>query len=161
MFVLIIIYNRLLIFGKELTGRLRRPSPDSLSLPSVSEDDFDSLSPILKHLYPYLWYQIRLVLTRVEIKNGAQLEKETRFSNLRPAMETCKLLLEVDIDPRLRTWYSFQRYDHEFACFAIMHALSNYPPGDREYLGECFKIAQTSGATFGWSFPSKLSDAET
>lgn len=135
---------------------LERSLPDSFHPSSLSTFDPKLVSPVLKHLFAYRMAQIRLLHTRHEIINGARLEQITRLKNIRPAVEIFELLFKIDIDPRLKTWYSFQRYDHEFGCFAVAQALENYPSEGQEYLREAIQLGQRSGAPLGWSFPSKL-----
>jgi len=78
------------------------------------------------------------------IQFGPDLDVETRFNHIKPAIDTIQLLQLPSEDPRLEKWYSTQWADYGYAMTAIQHAMDKYPADDHAYLSEAHTVGLQS-----------------
>jgi hypothetical protein len=78
------------------------------------------------------------------INLGDELDAQTRFDNVEPAINTFRLLQSTtSADPRLQRWYCIHlRWDRKFLLLGLEHALECYPPEDKMYLSDGLKLGQ-------------------
>jgi len=74
------------------------------------------------------------------IKFGRDLDAETRFNHIKPAIDTVHVFQLPSEDPMLGKWYSTQWADYGYAMTAIQHAMDEYPAQDQAYLSKVHDV---------------------
>ena len=116
---------------------------------------FTPNSPILQIMFKCRYNEVRLLLTRLKINDGAKIDSDNRFKNIEPAIETIRILHSLPQNARLQKWYSTRYSDYVFAMLTIDHAWKKYPPADREYISEARNLGLEMAEQFGMEFVAR------